>query len=97
LLKSRIFVNQSTDVEHEVRSLESLARKHSLDDATTDALIAEARGLLADFCQTAIDAANGHFSAEISKTIKGPKYEVAFVLRQEPLPKRGGIMSLFRR
>ncbi len=97
MLKARIFVNQDTDVEKEIETLENLAARHSLSDTMRKAFIGQARALISDFKQTAIEAARSKFSAEIVKTIKDPKCEVSFVLNQRPSSQPSGIMRLFKR
>lgn len=99
MFKAQILVGQETNVAAELARIESLARKHRLDDATMHSMLRDVENVLADLKRQDSETAAYGIKIAVRKTVSTERYCIVLELRsrKEPSRKRGPLSRLFGR
>ncbi len=81
MFKAHIVVGEDTDVSAELAKIESLARKHDLDDIKIFAMVESIESILADLKQQDSETAAYGIKMAIRKTVATDDYQVTLELR----------------
>lgn len=93
MLRARILVSEDTNVAAELTRIESLARKHGLDDITMHSMLREVADVLVDLKKQDSETAVFGIKIAVKKTVATEDYDILLELQPRKEPPRKGLLS----